>query len=95
MYHVNNNLSKLYCIKDTTHSLCNEDFSTEHGTWMTMTMMMMMTIIINNRVQNLYMFVGLAYRLIITVVAPSMFNINIICVNITLLYLAIYSSFFK
>ena len=88
MYHANNNLSKLYCIKDTTHSLRNEDFSSEHGTWMMIMMMMMIMtiiIIINHRVQNLYMFVGVACRLIITVVAPSMFNIHIIRVNITLL----------
>ena len=94
MYHANNNLSQLYSIKDTTHSLCNEDFSSDHGTWMIMMMMMMIIIIINHRVQNLYMFVRLACRLIIAVVAPSMFNIHIIRVNITLLYLAIHSSFF-
>ena len=96
VYHANNNLSKLYCIKDTTHSLRNEDFSSQYGTWM---MIMMMTIIIiiiiNHWVQNLYLFLGLACRLIITVVAPSMFNIHIIRVNITLLYLTIYSSLFK
>ena len=92
VYNANKNLWKVYSIQGIAHSLCNEDFSSEHSTWM---MMMMMIIIIIHCVQNLYLFLGIACRLVVTVVTPSMSNIHFIRVNITLLHLTINSFLFK